>query len=76
MSAPLGPKRLRLAAAQVGHHYGRRHSYGHSVIIDPWGNVRADAGGEGEGFATAFIDPEEVTRIRRQLPSLANRRLQ
>jgi predicted amidohydrolase len=65
-----------LAAAQVGHHYGRRHSYGHAVIIDPWGNVRADAGGEGEGFATAFVDPEEVSRIRRQLPSLANRRLQ
>lgn len=61
-----------LAAAQTGHHYGQRRSYGHALICDPWGTVLAECG-EGEGFATAWIDPEVVARVRTSLPSLRHR---
>lgn len=61
-----------LAAAQTGHHYGRRVSYGHALISDPWGTIRAECG-EGEDFATAWVDPEVVERVRRGLPSLRHR---
>jgi predicted amidohydrolase len=63
-----------LAAAQTGHHYGRRHSYGHALIADPWGTVLAQCG-EGEGVAVAAIDPEYVEKVRRAVPSLVHRRL-
>jgi deaminated glutathione amidase len=63
-----------LAAAQTGHHFGMRRSYGHALIADPWGTVLAQVG-EGEGAAVATIDPAVVTRIRASLPSLRHRRL-
>lgn len=68
-----------LAAAQVGRHVqkdgsGRRESWGHAMIVDPWGTVLAQCGA-GEGVAVADVDPGEVERIRRQLPSLKHRRL-
>lgn len=63
-----------LAAAQTGHHYGSRVSYGHALICDPWGCILAECG-EGEGIATAFVDPNATERVRRSLPSLAHRRL-
>lgn len=63
-----------LAAAQTGHHYGKRRSYGHALICDPWGTVLAEHG-EGEGVASAFLDPEVVSRIRVALPSLDHQRL-
>lgn len=63
-----------LAAAQTGHHYGERRSYGHALIVDPWGTVIAQCG-EQEGVAVAPIDPAFVERVRRALPSLAHRRL-
>lgn len=62
-----------LAAAQTGHHYGRRWSYGHALIADPWGTVIAECG-EGEGVAVAPIDPAYVAKVRRSLPSLEHRR--
>lgn len=61
-----------LAAAQAGHHFGQRRSYGHALICDPWGTVLAEHG-EGEGVATAWIDPEVVARVRASLPSLRHR---
>lgn len=64
-----------LAAAQAGNHFDRRVSYGHAMIVDPWGCVIAQCGGEGEGFALAALVPDEVQRVRRQLPSLTHRRL-
>jgi len=64
-----------LAAAQTGHHYGKRRSYGHALIADPWGTVIAECG-EGAGVAVGPIDPDVVTRVRRSLPSLAHRRLE
>lgn len=61
-----------LAAAQTGHHYGKRWSYGHALIADPWGTVLAEVG-EGEGVAVAWLEPERVEGIRRGLPSLRHR---
>ncbi len=63
-----------LAAAQTGHHYGNRRSYGHALIADPWGTVLAECG-EGEGVAVADVEPAYVEKVRRALPSLAHRRL-
>jgi len=48
--------------------------YGESMIIDPWGRVLARAG-EGEAVITAAVDRGYLARVRRDLPSLANRRL-
>ncbi|MCG8556455.1 MAG: carbon-nitrogen hydrolase family protein [Proteobacteria bacterium] len=64
-----------IAAAQVGHHYGPRRSYGHALICDPWGRIRAEQTADGEGFAIASIDPTVVTEVRASLPSLTHRRL-
>jgi len=62
-----------LAAAQTGTHQNGRQTYGHSVIIDPWGNVLADAGTE-IGLASVTIDLNEVDRIRQQMPLAAHNR--
>lgn len=64
-----------IAPAQVGRHGPDRASWGHSLIIDPWGTVVADAGGEAEGLALATLDPEAVTRARAMIPALTHRRL-
>lgn len=68
-----------LAAAQTGHHRqadgsGRRSSWGHAMIVDPWGAVVAQCG-EGEGWCVATVDPDYVARVRASLPSLRHRRL-
>lgn len=57
------------APAQWGEHAEGRLTYGHSLIVDPWGEVLAD-GGEASGFVTAPIDLARVTRARRMVPSL------
>ena len=62
-----------IAAAQTGHHEDGRETYGHSLVVDPWGVVVLDMGTDpGLGFAT--IDPARTAEVRAQLPSLANRR--
>ena len=61
-----------IAPAQHGQHSANRASYGHSVIIDPWGRVLAEID-DGDGYAIASVDPAEVRRVREQLPSLKNR---
>ena len=63
-----------VAAAQVGHHEDGRATYGHSLVVDPWGEVVLDMGGEAAGLAFAQIDPLRIGEVRAQLPSLANRR--
>ena len=63
-----------VAAAQVGEHEDGRRTYGHSLVVDPWGEVVLDMGGEGPGLAFAEIDPARTAEVRAQLPSLANRR--
>jgi predicted amidohydrolase len=61
-----------VAAAQVGEPAPGLQSYGHSIVVDPWGTVLADAPDE-ETVIVAEIDPGRVRRIRAQVPSLANR---
>ncbi|MBC8122117.1 MAG: carbon-nitrogen hydrolase family protein [Gemmatimonadaceae bacterium] len=63
-----------LAPAQTGQHYERRQTYGHALIVDPWGTVLADAG-DACGVAIAEIDAARVEQVRRQLPVLRHRRL-
>jgi predicted amidohydrolase len=63
-----------ISAAQVGTHADGRETYGHSLVIDPWGEVLLDMGGEVAGLAFAEIDPTRTAEVRAQLPSLANRR--
>jgi len=57
------------APAQCGSHEGGRKTYGHSLIVDPWGAVLAD-GGDGPGFVAATIEPDRVVEARRRIPSL------
>ncbi|MEO6387100.1 MAG: carbon-nitrogen hydrolase family protein [Croceibacterium sp.] len=64
-----------VAAAQVGEHADGRRTFGHSLVVDPWGEVLLDMGGEEPGLGFADIDLARVADIRRQLPSLANRRV-
>lgn len=64
-----------LSAAQVGKHEDGRETYGHSLAIDPWGDVLLDLGGEASGLGFVEIESARIAEIRAQLPSLANRRV-
>ena len=61
------------APAQCGEHAEGRETYGHSLVVDPWGEVLAD-GGEEPGVVLAEIDPARVEQARRMVPSLAHDR--
>jgi len=61
------------APAQTGTHPGPRHTFGHSLVVDPWGEVLAD-GGEEPGFVVADIDMARVDEARDRIPSLAHDR--
>ncbi len=62
-----------IAPCMWGDHGGGRRTYGHSLIVDPWGEVLAD-GGEGAGIVLAEIDPRRVTEARAQIPALQHGR--
>src|SRR5262245_19099130 len=62
-----------IAAAQCGTHALGRRTYGHSLIVDPWGEVLAEAG-EREGVIVAEIDPAKSAEARRRIPSLQHDR--
>jgi deaminated glutathione amidase len=57
------------APAQCGERQWGRRTYGHSLIIDPWGKVLAD-GGDSEGFIIADIDPSMVASVRQMIPAI------
>jgi len=61
------------APCQTGVHAEGGRTYGHSLIVDPWGEVLAD-GGEEVGFVTAVIDPAKVEEARRMIPALKHDR--
>ena len=61
------------APAMCGDHPGKRSTYGHSLIVDPWGKIVAELGAE-PGVAIADIDADEVMRVRGMLPSLEHDR--
>ena len=63
-----------LAAAQGGLHENGRRTWGHSMIVDPWGEVLA-VRPEGEGVVMAEVDVDRLASVRRQLPALTHRRL-
>lgn len=62
-----------IAAAQTGVHDDGRETFGHSIVVDPWGNVVLDMGGMA-GLGFAMVDPARTGEVRSQLPSLANKR--
>jgi predicted amidohydrolase len=61
------------APAQVGTHAANRRTYGHSLVVAPWGEVLAD-GGEEPGFVTAQIDLAKIAEARQAVPSLKHDR--
>ena len=62
------------AAAQGGVHEDGRETYGHSLIVDPWGRILAEIDGNEPGVAIAEIDLDAVTAARAKIPNLKNRR--
>ena len=62
------------AAAQGGTHENGRRTWGHTMLVDPWGEV-LQVLPEGEGFVMADVDPARLAQVRQQLPALAHRRL-
>ena len=62
-----------IAPAQGGRHENGRRTFGHSMVVDPWGEVLAVLP-EGEGVVLAEIDPARLASVRAQLPALAQRR--
>ncbi|UJR34883.1 hypothetical protein I4U23_027661 [Adineta vaga] len=64
-----------IAAAQVGSHSSKRESYGHSMVVDPWGNILLDMGLEYPSIRTIDIDLERIKIIRDKMPIIEHRRL-
>lgn len=63
-----------VAAAQVGHHDDGRNTFGHSLVIDPWGEVLLDMGEE-TGLGFADIDLKRIPDVRGRIPALNHRRI-
>ncbi len=63
-----------IAAAQVGKHADGRETYGHSLVVDPWGEILLDMGGDAPGIGYCDIDLARIAEVRAQVPSLANAR--
>jgi predicted amidohydrolase len=62
-----------LSAAQGGKHENGRETFGHSLVVDPWGRIIAEAGID-PGFVLASIDPAQVSAARAKVPSLSHGR--
>lgn len=63
-----------VSAAQGGLHEDGRETYGHSLIIGPWGDVIAELPHDEPGIVLARIDPEEAVKARQRIPAIANER--
>ena len=63
-----------IAAAQGGHHANGRATYGHSLVIDPWGRIIAELDHDIPGVLVAEIAPDRVADARQRIPALANAR--
>lgn len=63
-----------LASAQGGTHQNGRRTWGHSMLIDPWGEIKAVLA-EGEGIVIGDIDPHHLKQVRENLPALQHRKL-
>jgi len=62
-----------LAAAQGGEHENGRRTWGHSMLVDPWGEVQAELA-EGEGFVIGDLDPAKIKDVRTSLPALEHKK--
>ncbi len=63
-----------LAPAQCGYHPGNRHTYGHSLIVSPWGEILAEAGEDNIDVITLSLDMDKVNEVRSMIPSLKHDR--
>ena len=63
-----------LAPAQSGDHAGARNTYGHSMIVGPWGDILAQRSESGEGFITADLHLDDVIKARDAIPALKHDR--
>jgi nitrilase len=63
-----------LASAQGGTHLNQRRTWGHSMLIDPWGDVFANLP-EGEGFISGVLCKDKLNEVRSKLPALTHRKL-
>ncbi|EAV45864.1 hypothetical protein SIAM614_24632 [Stappia aggregata IAM 12614] len=63
-----------ISAAQGGTHEDGRETYGHSLIVDPWGSVIAELDHDEPGYVLAEIDTEAVAKARQRIPAIANER--
>ena len=63
-----------ISAAQAGRHADGRETFGHSIIVAPWGEVLAEAGGDGPEVILADIDPARSAEARQRIPALKNER--
>ena len=63
-----------LAAAQAGKHESGRETFGHSLIVSPWGDIIAEGDGAQPGVVVANIDPRSVLEARQRIPSLQHDR--
>lgn len=63
-----------IAAAQGGRHEDGRETYGHSIIVDPWGTILAEAGHDKPGVIFADIDVSKVSKARAKIPVLTHGR--
>lgn len=63
-----------IAAAQTGYHSEKRASYGHAMVVDPWGNVLCDCGGEGTRIGLAVVDLDYLREVRARMPVWEHRR--
>jgi predicted amidohydrolase len=63
-----------VAAAQVGRHEDGRNTFGHSLVVDPWGEILLDMGEE-KGVGFADIDLKRISDVRSRIPALNHRRL-
>jgi predicted amidohydrolase len=62
-----------VAAAQVGHHEDGRNTYGHSLVVDPWGEILLDMG-DNPGVGFAEVDLKRISDVRGRIPALNHRR--
>ena len=62
-----------VAAAQVGHHADGRNTFGHSLVVDPWGELLLDMG-EQTGVGFADVDLSRISDVRSRIPALSHRR--
>ena len=63
-----------VAAGQGGYHLNGRESYGDSMIVDPWGQIR-DRLSSGSGFVVASMDRKQVVKLRQSFPVLDHRKM-